>query len=94
MNDRRQKEFDLVRKTYGEISVGPSQDWVVIKQYGLPPGWNKVETELLIKIPPGYPNTPLDNFYTDNDLRLESGQQPASTSPNQNIQNKHWLQFS
>ena len=94
MLQRRTQELDLVRESYGEIEIGPNLDWIVIKRYSLPPGWNKGETALLITIQPGYPTTPPDNFYVDNDLRIAGGQVPANASLDQVQLGKPWLQFS
>ena|ERR1043166_4511870 len=94
MIERRKKELELVMSQYGEIEVGPGQDWFVIKRWKLAAGWNKGETAVLVVIPPGYAVTPPDNFYTDNDLRLEGGGMPDSTSSDQARQGRQWLQFS
>lgn len=94
MIERRKEEFELVEAEYGEIEVGPQLEWLVVKDWPLPAGWNKRKTAVLILIPPGYPVTPPDNFYTDNDLRLTGGKPPGNTSANQNHLNKQWLQFS
>jgi hypothetical protein len=94
MLERRQRELELVRTEYGDIEVGSNLDWVIIKKWPLPAGWNKTETQVLVLIPPGYPVTPPDNFYTDNDLRLASGGQPSNSSVNVSQIDKPWLQFS
>lgn len=94
MLERRQQELDLIRAKYGEIEVGPNLDWTVIKRYALPPGWSKTETAVLVLIKPGYPVTPPDNFYADNDLRLENGSVPGNVSPDQSHVGRLWLQFS
>lgn len=94
MLERRQQEFDLVRARYGEIEVSPNLDWLIIKQYSLGSGWNKAQTALYVPIGSGYPLTPPDNFYADNDLRLAGGTLPGSASPDQQQQGRPWLQFS
>jgi hypothetical protein len=48
----------------------------------------------LILIPPGYPITPPDNFYTDNELRLSSGALPGNSNANTIQLERPWLQFS
>lgn len=95
MIEHRKKEFKLIEAKYGDIEVGPQLEWLVIDQWPLPAGWNKQKTALLVFIPPGYPVTPPDNFYTDNDLLLANGATPGNTSPNQvGPLDKQWLQFS
>ena len=94
MIERRKRELELVRAEYGDLEIGDKLDWVIIKKWPLPNGWNKTETSVLVLIPPGYPVTPLDNFYTDNDLRLSNGGQPGNSSVNASQLGRSWLQFS
>lgn len=94
MLERRKQELDLIRSKYGEIDIGPDLDWVLIKMFPLPFGWNRDETALLVLIRPGYPTTPPDNFLVDNDLRLASGQLPGNVSADQSHLGRSWLQFS
>jgi hypothetical protein len=78
----------------GVSCLGPNLEWFSITHWKLPPGWNKAETTVLVQIPPGYPVTPPDNFYTDNDLALANGQQPGNSSVNQLVASKMWRMFS
>lgn len=94
MRDRIQAELEILREIYGDVQAGPDGDWVLINGYKLPPGWNKEQIKLLILIPPGYPTTPPDNFYVNNELRLANGSVPGSTTCDKQIQGKPWLQFS
>lgn len=94
MLERRNGEFDLVRARYGEIQFGSDLDWVIIKRYRLPPGWNMTDTPVLVIIRPGYPTVPPDSFYVDNGLRLANGQDPSNTSRNQHQLGQLWLMFS
>jgi hypothetical protein len=94
MTPRLEAELNLVRQKYGDLEVSPGREWFIINKWPLPPGWNKVSTRVLVLIPPGYPPSPPDNFYTDNDLRLANGGLPGSTSANQVKAGKQWLQFS
>lgn len=94
MLERCAAELKLVQARYGEIEVGPNADWVIIKRWLLPGGWNKPEIAVLVRIPPGYPITPPDNFYADDDLRLADGRVPGNASPNCTFGDRQWLQFS
>lgn len=94
MLDRRNEEINLLRSQYGDLEVGPNGDWIIVRRWALPPGWNKDETQVLVFIPPGYPPTPPDNFYTDHDLRLKDGRRPGNTSENQRKIDRTWLMFS
>jgi Prokaryotic E2 family E len=94
MFERRERELELVKAEYGDLEIGEKLDWVIIKKWLLSNGWNKTETQVLVLIPPGYPVTPPDNFYTDNDLRLLNGGMPGNSSVNASQLERLWLQFS
>jgi hypothetical protein len=67
--------------------------YLIFDDYVLPKGYNKSSTKLLLKVPPSYPNGNLDMFWTDNDLRLESGDGQANTNE-EAILGQNWLRFS
>jgi hypothetical protein len=68
--------------------------WVlIIRAYPLPYGYNKVTTQLLLKIPRSYPNGKLDMFWTDPDLQLQESTGQAATSF-ETILGRQWLRFS
>jgi hypothetical protein len=92
--DRRQRELDLVAQRYGELERPDDCSWLVIARWALPPGWSKAETAVLVPVPPGYPETPPDNFYTDPDLNLAGGGTPANTSGHLEHAGRTWRQFS
>jgi hypothetical protein len=94
MIERRKDELKIFRSIYGELHHGPDLEWVIIKQLKLLSGWSKAATSVLVFIPVGYPVTPPDNFYTDNDLRLMGGMLPGNSTPNQQFLGREWLQFS
>ncbi len=77
---RRQRELELVRQRYGELEQPDDCSWFVIRRWPLPAGWSKAETALLVLIPPGYPETPPDSFYTDVGLTLPGGGEPANAA--------------
>lgn len=48
--------------------------WFCVRGFGLPPGFNKVESALLVELDVAYPFTPPVNVYMDNNIRLLSGE--------------------
>jgi hypothetical protein len=94
MLDRRQREIELIKARYGEVAVAPDGTSVSIRRFALPHGWNKTHTEILVPVGPGYPTTPPDNFYADNDLGLAIGASVGNSSQNAQICGRVMRQFS
>ncbi len=94
MLEGRLAVIELLKKKYGEIESGPNLEWIILKEFKLPNGWNHNTTEILIKISPGYPITPPDNFYVPVGFRLKSGTMPQSYSETQNHLGRPWGVFS
>lgn len=93
MSERWLAELKLVEAPYGPVEKAPDLAWFIVPHWTLRNGWNKVQTQLLVFIPPGYPATPPDNFYADGDLLLASGSKPGSADLEAQI-GKSWLRFS
>src|ERR1051326_7605539 len=93
MTDRIKRELALVKSAYGEVDVDADLRWFVIRRWLLVAGWNKQHTRLLVVIPPGYPVTAPDNFFTDQDLPLDGDAMPGNASVAQQA-GESWLQFS
>ena len=91
---RRQRELELVRERFGELESPDDCSWFVIPKWSLPRGWSKAETAVLVLVPSGYPETPPDNFYTDSDLTLPGGGEPANAAGRIDHAGRTWRQFS
>lgn len=74
---RLQTESLHLAKRYGPVRFDTIDGaWLHIKHFALPPGWNKKEVEILIDVPwgtPGYPSVAPQWFWTDHDLKTETG---------------------
>ncbi|GBC89933.1 hypothetical protein HRbin14_00665 [bacterium HR14] len=74
-------ELALCVATYSRTKEGTYDDesgaWVIIREFPLPEGYNYETTDVLILLPPNYPQTPPDWFYVDTNLRLANGKKPA-----------------
>lgn len=71
-----------------------SQIIVVFEQYRLPKGWNKSDTRLLIISDISYPNSKLDMFWVDHDVRLADGRIPQAGGTFETYLNQQWHRFS
>ena len=94
MLERRQREIELIKERYGEVEVAPDLTWILSRRFLLPEGWSKTQTELLVLLPAGYPTTPPDNFYTDNDLKLATGATIGNSTENVSVNGMVMRQFS
>ncbi len=78
MYERVKQEIELLKRKYPDIVHGEQLNWVLIPRFALPTGlFSKPVSKLLFTLPAGYPNTGIDNFFVDADLRLSNG----STAP-------------
>lgn len=69
---------------------------VVLKGYSLPEGkYDQDVADVLIILPPGYPDTPPDMFYTSPRIKLSaSGQEARATSVNHDFDGRVWQRWS
>lgn len=96
MLERREREIELVEARFGELEIADDYSWFTIRRYELPTGWNKTATQILVLLPPGYPETPPDNFYADLDLRLagEGDRRAEGGTDGPTHEGRQWQQFS
>ena len=94
MRERLRREIELLKKKYGTVEYDPDISCVVVKNILLPDGWNSNQTDILIKVPQGYPTTQPDNFFVDSTLRLSNGQMPNRAPQEENIGGRIWRMFS
>jgi hypothetical protein len=71
-----------------------SQIFVVFEKYPLPTGWNKSETRLLVIADISYPNSKLDMFWVDPDVRLADGRIPQAGGSFETYLNQQWHRLS
>jgi hypothetical protein len=78
---RIQYEVALAALRYSRTHSADFDDeagsWVMIKDFPLPEGYNYETTDILVLLPPNYPQTPPDWFYVDDNLRLADGRRPS-----------------
>ncbi len=97
-----QLEADLKILTEQGWSVSAQRDpqnsnriFVLFEKYPLPLGWNqKRETRLLLITDISYPNSKLDMFWVDPDLRLDGNRVPQAGGTIENYLDQQWQRFS
>lgn len=80
---------------YREVEHG-GQKGVVLTDFPLPDGKFQVSlADILIVLPPGYPDTPPDMFYAVPHLLLVAGNRaPRATQARLNFEGQHWQRWS
>lgn len=68
--------------------------FLVIRNFTFPLPYSPQEADLLIRIPPGYPNAPLDMFWTSPDVKLSNGSWPLRSNVHENINGQKWQRWS
>jgi hypothetical protein len=78
------------------VEVSESEGWlnVLIKDYPVPPGYNKPKTDLLIRLPVSYPNGKPDMFWTSPELVLQNGKVPKNADAIEPALGRQWRRFS
>jgi hypothetical protein len=97
-----QLEQDLEALRSQGYKVEPFRDpptgniiYLVFTDYPLPKGWNKPMTKLLLITDISYPNSKIDMFWVDQDLRLADGERiPQAGGTIETYMGQSWYRFS
>ncbi len=71
-----------------------NQIFILFEKYPLPPGCNKRETRLLLITDISYPNSKLDMFWVDPDLKLNGDRIPQAGDAIETYLGQQWRRFS
>lgn len=67
---------------------------VVLRGFRLGPGFNLASTDLLLRLPPGFPDAAPDMFWCDPPVRRADGVPIAQSDLNEQYLGKQWQRFS
>lgn len=68
---------------------------LILKDFRLPTGFDREQTDLLVRLPAGFPDTPPDMFWVDPEIRIaKTGAVPAAANVTETIVNRQWQRFS
>lgn len=88
------REF-LSEKEYNfEIVSGKGPILLIIKNFHFSASYVPQIADLLIIIPAGYPNAPLDMFWTNPDVKLVNGNWPSAAEHHEQYNGKSWQRWS
>lgn len=80
-----ERQLGQLRERFGVVDATPLVDGstlVSVPDVPLPAGWSARATTVRFVVPPGYPFTALDCFWTDPSLTLATGAAPQNTGAN------------
>jgi hypothetical protein len=68
---------------------------VVVKRWPLPPGYEPREVDLLVRLPPGFPDAQPDMYWCDPPVRLtNTGAYPQAADLFETYLGRNWQRFS
>ena len=67
---------------------------LVISGYRLPTGYSATETDLLVRLPPGWPDSKPDMFWVNPPIAYANGTSPATAASNGTYVGRTWQRFS
>jgi len=76
------------------VTMEGNMTCVVIKQYRLPPGLDRPESDLLIRLNPGYPDVAPDMWWFDPPIRASNGRPFPATECYEQHLGRRWQRWS
>lgn len=67
---------------------------VVIKGFRIPPGYHVDRSDLLVRLPPGFPDAAPDMWWFDPPLRISGGGAPPATDQTESYLGRTWQRWS
>jgi hypothetical protein len=77
-----------------EFFEQPESNYLLIHQFPLPDVYMPCTVDLLLKVPHGYPNAPMDMFWTIPTVRFTNGAVPVATEHHEQYLGKSWQRWS
>lgn len=78
-----------------EVTVEHGLVCVVIRDWPLPPGYMPDHTDLLLRLPPGFPDAQPDMYWTDPPVRVAAhGGYPVAADLFESYLGRSWQRFS
>jgi len=74
----------------------PSNAWtaVLFSDYELPPGYDRDKTDLLVRLPPGFPDAAPDNFWIDPPITNKRTRAAPPNTASETHHGRSWQFFS
>lgn len=86
-------EMHLTNHQFSILDGPEGWSFLVITDFTLPPGFQPEKVQLLVKLPPTYPDAAPDMFWVHPEVQTPNGTVPRSTS-SERILDMNWQRFS
>lgn len=90
-NDLKYLEERSIRST---VTTDANMTCLVFDAYQLPPGYDRSQSDLLLRLSPGYPDVPPDMWWFDPPVRLSNGQPVPATDCMEQHLGRSWQRWS
>lgn len=79
-----------------EYSIVPEGNMtcIIVQKFGLPPGYKKNEADLLLRLPPGFPDAPPDMWWFDPPVQRTDGKIIPATEVVESYVGRPWQRWS
>lgn len=77
-----------------EMSHEANMTCVVFRGWPLPPGYDRTESDLLVRLSAGYPDVPPDMWWFDPPVRLADGRRVPATESTESYLGRQWQRWS
>jgi hypothetical protein len=89
------EEYLAAKAISYQLLPGASEVFFIAKDLAVSPTkWDRAQTDLMLRIPNGYPNAGLDMFWVDPPLQLRTGGYPVSADRFEDHAGRRWQRFS
>lgn len=77
-----------------DVAVEGGMVCLIIYDYRLPAGYNRGVTDLLLRLPAGFPTAAPDMWWMDPEVLYGNGRVPAATQHREQIRGRIWQRWS
>jgi len=77
-----------------EVNSDANMICVVLRGYVLPPGYDRAQSDLLLRLSAGYPDVPPDMWWFDPPVRLTDGRTVQATDCIESYLGRSWQRWS
>lgn len=89
------EKLGLSYELYEEPQPAGTWSGVIITGYVLPAGFDRDRTDLLVRLPPGFPDSAPDNFWVDPRIKnSRTGVEPQNANGTERHRDRDWQFFS